>query len=102
MTSLVDRKVVSFFTGAMGLDIGLQEAGLDIIVGQEIDPEACKTIRANGHEVVEGDLKNLLSDDPDLADFMKKFGIVRGEPFAVVGGPPCQPFSTAGKLRVSE
>lgn len=99
MTSLADRKVVSFFTGAMGLDIGLQEAGLDIIVGQEIDPEACKTIRANGHEVVEGDLKNLLSDDPDLADFMKKFGIVRGEPFAVVGGPPCQPFSTAGKRK---
>lgn len=88
--------VLSFFTGAMGLDIGLEQAGLDVVLGQELDGQAVETIRANGHEVVAGDLRKLLADDPELTDFMAKAGLARGETFAVVGGPPCQPFSTAG------
>lgn len=98
MTS-TSHKVVSFFTGAMGLDIGLEEAGLNIAVGQEIDKVACDTIRANNHRVEEGDLKQLLNEDPNLERFRKRNDLKREEIFAVVGGPPCQPFSTAGKRR---
>jgi DNA (cytosine-5)-methyltransferase 1 len=95
-TTPVSYAVLSFFTGAMGLDIGLEQAGLDLRMGQELDAQAAETIRANGHCVVEGDLRKLLGDDPELSSFMQSAGVTKGEAFAVVGGPPCQPFSTAG------
>lgn len=90
--------VLSFFTGAMGLDLGLQAAGLDVALGQELDTRAVETIRLNGHRVQPGDVRKLLDSDPGLKDFRRSAGI-EGEPFAVVGGPPCQPFSTAGHRR---
>ena len=92
-------KVLSFFTGAMGLDLGLEAAGLDVQLGQELDPIAVATIEVNGRRVVPGDLRTLLAHDPDLMSFMAEAGLRRGETFAVVGGPPCQPFSTAGHRR---
>jgi len=90
--------VVSFFSGAMGLDLGLIAAGLDVVVGQELDAKAAATIRANGHAVVEGDIRELLRRDPSLSE-LRESGGVASDVFAVVGGPPCQPFSTAGKRR---
>ena len=90
--------VISFFSGAMGLDLGLIDAGLNVVVGQELDARACETIRANGHAVVEGDLRELLAFDPTLRQLREH--LTAGdddEVFAVVGGPPCQSFSTAGK-----
>lgn len=35
-----NRDVISLFSGAMGLDIGLSKAGLNIVIGQDFDP-AC-------------------------------------------------------------
>lgn len=81
----------------MGLDIGLESAGLDVRVAQELDAVACKTIRANGRAVVEGDIRQLLESDPALNSVLDAGGVSRDELFAVVGGPPCQSFSTAGK-----
>lgn len=83
----------------MGLDIGLEQAGLQVVLGQELDADAVQTIRANGHQVVEGDIRALLESDPALETLMTKAGVRKGETFAVVGGPPCQPFSTAGHRR---
>jgi DNA (cytosine-5)-methyltransferase 1 len=91
------RKVLSFFTGAMGLDIGLAQAGLEVRVGQELDRDSSNSIRANGHAVVEGDLRVLLTTDPKLESLLEIAGAKRGNAFAAVGGPPCQPFSTAGR-----
>jgi DNA (cytosine-5)-methyltransferase 1 len=91
--------VVSLFSGAMGLDIGLMEAGLSVVVSQDFDKWCVETIRRNGHVGVEGDIRKLLTDDPSC-DFLLKPGKVRKEDvFAVVGGPPCQAFSTAGKRK---
>lgn len=85
--------VVSVFSGAMGLDLGLEKAGLNIAVSIEMDKLACQTIRANTNiPVIEGDINNISTDD-----ILETAGIKSNEVFAVVGGPPCQAFSTAGK-----
>lgn len=83
----------------MGLDLGLERAGLDVRVGQDIDPWCIKTMVANGRTHVEGDIRRLLANDPDASSLLHAARLSREEVFAVVGGPPCQPFSTAGKRR---
>ncbi len=80
----------------MGLDLGLEAAGVDMRLGQELDPSAVATIVANGRRVIPGDLRLLLTEDPGLVSLMAEANLGRGDTFAVVGGPPCQPFSTAG------
>lgn len=87
-----NRDVISLFSGAMGLDIGLAEAGLNIVIGQDFDPACVATMRANGHEVLDGDIRDI-----EAVDLLQKTGLKQGEPFLICGGPPCQPFSTAGK-----
>ena len=87
-----NRDVISFFSGAMGLDLGLEQAGLHIRICQDFDESCVKTIEANGKNAVLGDIRNIRPED-----ILNKTGLKQGEPFLVCGGPPCQPFSTAGK-----
>ena len=87
-----NRDVISLFSGAMGLDIGLQEAGLNVAIGQDFEPACVKTMSANGHNVLGGDIRDI--HPQTLLDMT---GLNVGEPFMICGGPPCQPFSTAGK-----
>lgn len=91
--------VVSLFSGAMGLDIGLEQAGLRTVIAQDIDRWCVETIRRNGHLAIAGDIRELIASDPHLHGFRDASGMHDTEVFAVVGGPPCQPFSTAGKRR---
>ncbi len=72
----------------MGLDLGLERAGLECLAANEIDKWALATIRANrpGLCVFDRDVRSIRPSD-----------FAGLEPFAVVGGPPCQSFSTAGK-----
>ena len=87
-----NRDVISLFSGAMGLDIGLAKAGLNVVIGQDFDASCVKTMRANGHKVLEGDIREI-----EPQQFLSLTGLHIGEPFLICGGPPCQPFSTAGK-----
>jgi DNA (cytosine-5)-methyltransferase 1 len=89
--------VVSLFSGAMGLDQGLIQAGLHVAVSQDFDKWCVETIRRNGHQVVEGDIRKLVEADPDCDFLLRAGSIAAGDVFAVVGGPPCQSFSTAGR-----
>ncbi len=87
-------KTISLFTGAMGLDLGLEEAGFSVAACVEMDGPSCRTIRANRPDapVVEGDIRRL--EPQRILDLA---GLERGGTFLVSGGPPCQAFSTAGR-----
>lgn len=87
-----NRDVVSLFSGAMGLDLGLQESGLNIVIGQDFDADCVATMRLNGHKALNGDIRNI---HPEVV--LEQSHLSPGEPFLICGGPPCQPFSTAGK-----
>lgn len=81
----------------MGLDIGLEQAGFQTRVAVEIDPKARETIIFNtkrlGQPVeVFGDITQLSAEQ-----ILESCGLAVGEIGLVSGGPPCQPFSTAGK-----
>jgi DNA (cytosine-5)-methyltransferase 1 len=91
---MTNRNYISFFSGAMGLDLGLEVAGFNCLAVNDVDPWACQTIRMNrpGLRLYEEDIRaitpdRLRSDYPQQADDL----------FAIVGGPPCQAFSTAGR-----
>lgn len=85
-------KSISLFSGAQGLDIGLGLAGVDIVLGQDVEPSCVQTMKANGHKGILGDIRAI-----DAVSILSAAGMTPGEPFLVCGGPPCQPFSTAGK-----
>lgn len=87
-----NRDVISFFSGAMGLDIGLGNAGLNVIIGQDFEPSCVETMKTNGHNVLGGDIRDIKPET-----ILDLTGLKVGEPFMICGGPPCQPFSTAGK-----
>lgn len=88
----IDTRSISLFSGAMGLDIGLMNAGIDIKVGQDFDDYCVRTMLANGHSGILGDIRSISSNQ-----ILETTGMNAGEPFLICGGPPCQPFSTAGK-----
>lgn len=87
-------KVISLFSGAGGLDIGFEQAGFEIAVAVEQDPSCCNTLRANRPDlkVIEGDISQIKGEE-----ILTAAGLEVGEAALVIGGPPCQSFSLAGK-----
>ncbi len=92
---------LSLFSGAMGLDLGLERTGrFELLACVEKDRAACDTIRLNRDsgklsnpklEVIEGDISSL-----EPVQILKLVGLNPGELDLLCGGPPCQSFSTAG------
>jgi len=80
---------VSLFTGAGGMDVGFEKAGVAVIFANEIVPVAAETYRANRNEsnMVNADIYSILDDMDQYAGAD-----------IVFGGPPCQGFSVAGKM----
>lgn len=91
--------VLSLFSGAMGLDLGLIDAGLHVAISQDYEKWCIETILKNGHVAVKGDIRNLIKDDPKCDFLLRPAKLKKEDVFAVVGGPPCQSFSTAGKRK---
>ena len=89
------HNAISLFSGAMGLDIGIERAGFDIRVCVEMDKWAVETIRENTDIPV---IRRDINDVP-TREILETAGLERSDVTLVVGGPPCQAFSTAGKQR---
>lgn len=87
-------KVISLFSGAGGMDIGFVKAGFTLAVAVEQDPSCCNTLRKNRPNltVIEGDITEIKTDE-----ILSKGNLKPLEAALVVGGPPCQSFSLAGK-----
>ena len=80
-------KIVSLFSGAGGLDLGLIKAGHEVIWANDIDFDSCETYKLNigDHIICEDITKIKLEEIPDCD--------------IVIGGFPCQGFSQANLLR---
>jgi DNA (cytosine-5)-methyltransferase 1 len=81
-------KIVSFFAGAGGLDLGFEKAGFDVIWANEYDKEIWETYEKN-HKKTFLDKRSIVdipsSEVPDCD--------------GIIGGPPCQSWSEAGSKR---
>ena len=88
------RPVISLFSGALGLDLGLEQAGFKIRVAVECNRFAAETIRRNRPDihVIERKL-----GDVTTGEILDAAGLGQGEPAVVTAGPCCQSFSTAGQ-----
>ena len=78
----------------MGLDLGLEKEGIRVLLACEVNPAARKTLEANRPDMtLIGDIR-----DYSAAAIREKAGLSSTEEVDVmVGGPPCQAFSSAGK-----
>jgi DNA (cytosine-5)-methyltransferase 1 len=88
-----DLKLLSFFSGAMGLDIGLHKVGFKTLLACEIDKASRETITANNPKIgLIGDIRNY-----STKEILEYAGLENKEEVdLIVGGPPCQAFSSAG------
>jgi DNA (cytosine-5)-methyltransferase 1 len=103
---VIDGKAISIslFSGAFGLDLGMEQAGFHTVSVVEKDRDAAKTIALNrpylqesavSREIEKVSTQDLLEEGGRVLELGR---ILRpGEVDLVTGGPPCQPFSTAGK-----
>lgn len=85
---------LSLFSGAGGMDIGVDSAGFRTMCAVELDPHGAETLRRNarGKTVWQGDIRAL-----DTEQTGELLGIPAGGLALLHGGPPCQPFSQIGK-----
>ncbi|QOD62171.1 DNA cytosine methyltransferase [Polaribacter haliotis] len=89
-------KLVDFFCGAGGLSLGFIQEGFHIDLANDYEDVCIQTYRYNHPEVPEnriilGDIRNVVNDIDEL---------VTSDIDGVVGGPPCQGFSSANQQRM--
>ncbi len=110
------RRVVSLFSGAGGLDLGLERAGWRIVAQVEMDADCAGTLaneaKRVGVESRAGSELAELGDEPigegerailcspiegvDPGQLRDALGLEPGALDLLAGGPPCQPFTTTG------
>lgn len=103
----VSGSVISLFSGAGGLDLGVEQAGFRTVAAVEWDDDAADSMEKNRNEyfpelreVVRGNLYPLATDAGEgitTRDILKAGGLsTRNRPELLIGGPPCVAFSKSG------
>lgn len=91
-------RAISLFSGAGGMDIGIRQAGFDVLAEIEADEHCCATLAEaakrdrSDTQIVHDDIRQT-----DPAAILKLLKLKTGEVDLLFGGPPCQSFSLAGK-----
>lgn len=93
---------IDLFAGCGGLSEGFYRMGFNALAHVEIDHWACETLRKRmlyyGYEKVN---KEIIEADITRKDIIKLINeaISSKEVDVIIGGPPCQAYSTAGRVR---
>lgn len=84
-------KVYALFAGAGGFHLGIEEGAFEVLVASDIEPVAAKTHELNWPNTpfINKDIRELSS-----SELLEAAGNVK--PDLIIGGPPCQGFSTLG------
>lgn len=87
---------LSFFSGAMGLDVGMRNGGIDALLACEFNKACRMTIEKNNPNIgLIGDITKF-----SAAEILEMAKVPEGRKVDIIfGGPPCQAFSTAGNRK---
>ena len=89
--------IIDLFCGCGGLSLGFENAGFNVLLGIDMWEDALVTYRhnhRNGNTLC-ADLATLSVEEVDKAINYEKVDVI-------IGGPPCQGFSIAGKRIVED
>ncbi len=92
------QPMISLFTGIGGFDLGTEEAGFECTVQHEWEYSACQTLLENrpryfrNAALIQGDIRLT-----PTSMILGEAGLLVGETTLIIGGPPCQGFSTSGE-----
>jgi DNA (cytosine-5)-methyltransferase 1 len=91
--------IIDLFSGVGGLSLGAARAGFSVKAAVEIDAHAISAHRRNFSQTahIDENVRALTG-----ADLRKRLGLKNGDLAGIVGGPPCQGFSSIGKNEVSD
>ena len=97
MSNKTPKNVIDLFCGCGGLSLGFEKAGYNILLGIDIWKDALTTFKYNhkGSETLCADLSSI--------DYSEVDSLIKGQKVdVIIGGPPCQGFSIAGKRVVDD
>ncbi len=87
-------RCISLFAGAGGCSLGFKRAGYDVLLAIDNDQPSCETYARN---FTDAEVRNLDVKQVDWSAILVEQKLEPGVLDVLIGGPPCQGFSTAGK-----